>query len=407
MKPGRYYPAALLFVLMLAACSLRGQLTLKNITGKWRGEFLLGENLLVPFNFEIDSRGMVYLLNAEERFKTSTVIINNDSLFIPLDQFDNELAFYFQKNVLTGVLRKQDQHTVLLPATAEKGKTFRFRENKNAKAENVGGTYSIEFTFESGKKEKSVAVLKQNGKQLTGTFLKESGDSRYLQGMVEGNKFYLSSFIGSTPGYYTGEVHVDGTIEGEQIGSRVHHQFRGKRDSYAELPDPYKKMNSGERKKLAPFSFPDINGNMISLSDEKYKNKVVIIPVTGTWCPNCIDEAAFLSPWYEKNKDRGVEIMTIHYERQSDTGFSRKVMRRFRDRFNITYDQVFGGIANSDTVRRTLGLPEFRSYPTTLFIDKKGNVAKMHSGYSGPATGRFYDEFLKEFNDEVDRLLNE
>ena len=168
-----------------------------------------------------------------------------------------------------------------------------------------------------------------------------------------------------------------------------------------------KKMTMGERKKLAPFSFPDINGNMISLSDDKYKNKVVIIPVTGTWCPNCIDEAAFLSPWYEKNKDRGVEIMTIHYERQSDTGFSRKVMRRFRDRFNIRYDQVFGGIANSDTVRRTLGLPEFRSYPTTLFIDRKGNVAKMHSGYSGPATGRFYDEFLKEFNDEVDRLLSE
>ncbi len=166
-------------------------------------------------------------------------------------------------------------------------------------------------------------------------------------------------------------------------------------------------MNMGERKKLAPFSFPDINGNMISLSDDKYKNKVVIIPVTGTWCPNCIDEAAFLSPWYEKNKDRGVEIMTIHYERQSDTGFSRKVMRRFRDRFNIRYDQVFGGIANSDTVRRTLGLPEFKSYPTTLFIDRKGNVAKMHSGYSGPATGRFYDEFLKEFNDEVDRLLSE
>jgi peroxiredoxin len=407
MKPGRFYSATLLLILLMAGAALRSQVTLKNITGKWRGEFLLGENLVVPFNFEIDAKGMVYLINAEERFKTSPVIIQNDSLFIPLDQFDNELAFQFQKNVLTGVLRKQDRHTVLLPASAEKGKTFRFKENKNAKAEKLEGTYSIEFTFESGKKERSVAIFKQNGKQLTGTFLKESGDARYLQGIVEGNKFYLSSFIGSTPGYYTGEVHTDGTIEGEQIGSRVHHQFRGKRDSYAALPDPYRKLEVGERKKLAPFSFPDIAGNMVSLSDEKYRNKVVIIPVTGTWCPNCIDEAIFLSPWYEKNKHRGVEIMTIHYERQSDTGFSRKVMRRFRERFKIQYDQVFGGVANSDTVRRTLGLPEFKSYPTTLFIDKKGNVAKIHSGYSGPATGRFYEEFLKEFNDEVDRLLKE
>ena len=407
MKPVRIYSATLLFILLMANVALRSQVTLKNITGKWRGEFLLGENLQVPFNFEIDSKGMVYLLNAEECFKTSPVVIQHDSLFIPLDQFDNELAFHFQKNILTGVLRKQDHRTVLLPATAEKGKTFRFKENKNARAEKLEGTYSIEFTFESGKKERSVAVFKQNGNQLTGTFLKESGDSRYLQGIAEGNKFYLSSFIGSTPGYYTGEVHTDGTIEGEQIGSRVHHQFRGKRDRYAALPNPYEKLNVGERKKLAPFSFPDIAGNMVSLSDEKYRNKVVIIPVTGTWCPNCIDEAIFLSPWYEQNKHRGVEIMTIHYERQSDTAFSRKVMRRFRERFNIQYDQVFGGIAHSDTVRRTLGLPEFKSYPTTLFIDKKGNVAKIHSGYTGPAAGRFYDEFLKEFNDEVDRLLKE
>lgn len=407
MKIARRISAALSFLLFLAAGSLQSQQTLKDISGKWRGEFFLGENLVVPFNFEIDAKGVVYLLNAEERFKTSPVVIHGDSLIIPLDQFDNELAFVLQKNVMSGVLRKQDHRTVLLPATAEKGKTYRFKDHKNVKAERIEGSYSVEITFQSGKTERSVAVFKQNGKQLTGTFLKESGDSRYLQGIVEGNKFYLSSFIGSTPGYYTGEVNTDGTIEGEQIGTRIRNQFRGKRDSYAALPDPYKNLNAGERKKLRPFSFPDIDGKMISLSDSKYQNKVVIIPITGTWCPNCIDEAIFLSPWYMKNKDRGVEIITIHYERQTDTAFSRKVMRRFRERFDIQYDQVFGGLSNSDTVRKTLGLPEFKVYPTTLYIDKKGNIARVHSGYSGPATGKFYDEFLKEFNEEIDKLLKE
>ena len=130
MKPGIHYSATLLFIIILAAFTSRGQVALKNIAGKWRGEFFLGENLIVPFNFEIDSKGMVYLINAEERFKTSPVVINNDSVFITLDQFDNELAFNLQKNVLTGVLRKQDHHTVLLPVSAEKGKTFRFKETK-------------------------------------------------------------------------------------------------------------------------------------------------------------------------------------------------------------------------------------------------------------------------------------
>lgn len=402
MKQGIFTVAVLLLSIQL----LNAQNT-RNLTGKWRGEFTLRENLKVPFNFEIAANGMVYLLNANEKFETGILTIENDSLFIPLDQFDNELAFRILNNRLSGELRKQDHTGPPLAVTAEKNKTYRFVENKKLKSKDVAGTYALEFTFESGKTEKSVAVFQQDGKKLSGTFLKESGDARYLEGTTEGNKFYLSSFIGSSPGYYTGTINSDGSITGEQIGSRVRHAFKGKRDDDAMLPDPTKEFAPDEREKLRRFSFPDIEGNMVSLDDDKYKNKVLIIPITGTWCPNCIDEAAFLSSWYKKNRDRGVEIITIHYERQTDTAYSRKVMSRFRKRFDLQYDQIFGGLSNSDTVRKSLLLPGFRAFPTTLFIDKNGRIAKIHSGYSGPATGKFYDEFLKEFSEEVDKLLAE
>ena len=397
----------LLIIFLFISFWTKSQYHLQDITGKWRGEFNIRQNLPVPFNFEISENGAVYLLNADERFETGKIIIRKDSLFIPLDQFDNELAFKIFKNKLQGEMRKQDHTGAPLPVNAEKNITWRFSENKNLLSKDIGGSYDIEFTFESGKHEKSVAIFKQEGKKLTGTFLKESGDARYLEGMTEGDKFYLSSFIGSSPGYYTGTVNNDGTISGEQLGTRIRHTFKGRADEKAALPDPYKGSPSENRKELSSFSFPDINGNNVSLTDPKYRNKVLIIPVTGTWCPNCIDEAAFLSPWYKKNNNRGVEIITIHYERQTDTGFSRKVMRRFRNRFDIQYDQLFGGMSNSDTVRKTLNLPEFRAFPTTLFIDKKGRIAKIHSGYSGPATGKFYDDFIKDFNDEVDKLLLE
>jgi hypothetical protein len=55
-------------------------------------------------------------------------------------------------------------------------------------------------------------------------------------------------------------------------------------------------------------------------------------------------------------------------------------------------------------------LPEvenFSGYPTTLFIDKKGNVRKIHTGFTGPATGLFYEDFKKEFNVLIDSLLAE
>ncbi|MBL7699752.1 MAG: TlpA family protein disulfide reductase [Chitinophagaceae bacterium] len=403
MKQGIFTAALLLLLFNPPAGAQRVQ----DLTGKWRGEFTLRENLKVPFNFEIAAGGMVYLLNAAEKFETGIISFKNDSLFIPLDQFDNELALQVKGNKLSGVLRKQDHTGTPLLVTAEKNKTHRFAESKNIPPKEISGSYNLEFTFESGKKEKSVAIFKQDGKKLTGTFLKESGDARYLEGITEGNKFYLSSFIGSSPGYYTGTVNDDGTIKGEQVGSRIRHSFKGKRDDNAALPDATIELPDDAREKLRRFSFPDIEGNIVSPEDEKYKNKVVIIPITGTWCPNCIDEAAFLSPWYKENRGRGVEIITIHYERQTDTAYYRKVMSRFRKRFDIHYDQVFGGISNSDTVRKSLLLPGFRAFPTTLFIDRKGRISKIHSGYSGPATGKFYEEFIREFNEEVDKLLRE
>ena len=47
------------------------------------------------------------------------------------------------------------------------------------------------------------------------------------------------------------------------------------------------------------------------------------------------------------------------------------------------------------------------SYPTTIFIDKKGKVREIHTGFSGPGTGKYYDEFVTEFNQLMDKLISE
>ncbi len=373
------------------------------IFGLWRGEFTIRDGIKAPFTFEVQRDSTVILINGSERFETGKFRVVGDSLFVPLDQFDNELALKAQNNQLSGVLRSQNLTGTTIPLVATKGKAERFKA-KEAPAGNITGRYALMFQFESGKTEESVAVFTQDGNKLTGTFLKPSGDARFLEGIVEGNRFYLSSFIGSSPGYYQGTIADDSTITGFQAGSRVKHIFKGKKDANAKLASAITK-DGGD---VLTFSLPDMHGNIISLADEKFRNKVVILAITGTWCPNCIDEAAFLSPWYKENRDRGVEIVTIHFERQEDTAFARKVMSRFRKRFDITYDQVFAGLANANNVKEKIrGLDSFASYPTTIFIGKDGRVSKIHSGYSGPATGKFYDEFVKEFNNEVDRLLKQ
>ena len=132
----------------------------------------------------------------------------------------------------------------------------------------------------------------------------------------------------------------------------------------------------------------------------------MILTINGSWCPNCVDEATFIAPWYKENKKRGVEIIALHYERSTEPEYAKKVMTRFRERFGIEYDQVIAGTADKQVVSESLpALDSFLSFPTTIIIDKQGNVAQIHTGFNGPATGKFYDEFVKEFNTEIDTLL--
>ena len=160
--------------------------------------------------------------------------------------------------------------------------------------------------------------------------------------------------------------------------------------------------------KTLDFSLPDVNGRKISLTDEKFRNKVVILTITGTWCPNCVDEASFIAPWYKENRNRGVEVIGIHYERQLDSAYVKKALGRFRDKFDIQYDQVIAGKPDKQQVAESLpGLNNFLSFPTMIIINKKGEVAQIHAGYSGPATGKYYTDFVHAFNEEINGLLKQ
>lgn len=389
--------------------SFRYKSVSKNLLGKWRGVFHVKEGLDVPFQFEITGNGVdqkIYFINGEERFYGGKLSETDDSIYIPLDQFDNELRLKPTEKKLTGILRKQDGSGTPVSLEATKGNSPRFAATNVLTVANITGTYDIVLKNENGKDEKAVGLFQQDGNKLKATFLRITGDSRYLDGVITDNRFYLSTFIGSGPGYYTGTINKDGSISGSVVYARGEQLFTGKPNEEAALPDAYTLTYLKDGYPSLDFSFPDVNGKTVSLKDDKYKNKVVLVTITGSWCPNCIDEAAFLAPWYKKNKERGVEIISIHYERKTDSTYARKVISRFKERFGIEYDQVFGGLADKQHVAESLpALNTFLSFPTTIFIDRQGKVHKIHTGFSGPATGKYYDEFIKEFKAETDELL--
>jgi peroxiredoxin len=377
--------------------------------GDWRAVFQLRPGIEVPVNFDIrivEGGGKkAFFHNAEERFEGGRVEQTADSLFIFLDQFDNELAFRIDNTALEGVLKRQDGSGTALPVKVEAG-NVRFATSGAKAAGNFSGTYDVVFIAADGKEERTVGLFEQDGNKLRGTFLRVTGDSRYLEGVVEGNDFYLSGFIGSAPAYYKGSFTADGQLRGEIVGARGSQAFAGVRNEKAALPDAYTLTYLREGYTSFDFSFPDADGRPVSLHDKKFAGKVVIVTIGGTWCPNCVDETAFLAPWYAANRTRGIEVISIQYERQTDAAFVKKVLSRQRERYHIQYDQVFGGLADKQGVARSLpALNAFLAFPTTILVDRKGKVAQIHTGYSGPATGQYYEQSIKEFNKEVDALL--
>ena len=158
--------------------------------------------------------------------------------------------------------------------------------------------------------------------------------------------------------------------------------------------------------KLA-FSFPNPDGQTISLSDEKYKNKVKLVQILGTWCPNCADETQFLVNYFKENPSDDLEIIGLAYEKQRKPGKAAQAVNRMKERFDIPYEILIAGTNNKTEAAETLPmLNAVISYPTLIYIDKNDKVRKIHTGFSGPATST-YPEFVKEFNTFMKELLSE
>lgn len=384
--------------------------------GIWRGVFRISENE-VPFNFELKGKdpehAVFTLINGTRRDDFHIERLGKDSLFIKMNTYDAALVAKIESDgKISGEYRSlvPGLRGNSLPFTAEEGKSYRFVEPGKDIAPAADLTGKWEFKgFSKEAVPNKVAILKQTGNKLTGVIMQVTGDSRELEGTVQGNEFVLSGFTGPSPKIYKGHINEDGTISGEiSQGIYDNLKFTGVKDAKAELPDPYQLTHLKEGIKKLDFTFPDLNGKPVSLKDQKYKGKVVIVELVGTWCPNCTDQTVFLAPWFDKNKDRGVEAIAIGFEQKDDLEYGKYVLGKLRDKYKIKYDILFGGLADKRLVADKLpALNKFIAYPTTIIIDRKGEVREIYTGFTGKVTGKYYDEYAAKFNKVLNELIAE
>jgi len=278
----------------------------------------------------------------------------------------------------------------------------------------VYGTY-IRAGFEDDKIEgnwfvpyPAIGEFEQKGNDLTGTFRTETGDYRYLAGTVQNNKAYLSCFDGSHAFLFEAKIMEDESLLGS-FQSGAHYKtiwkaFRnneytlGSPDTLTYLKEGYDRFN---------FNLENINGQMVNLDEERFQNKVKIVQIMGTWCPNCRDETTFLVDYLKENKHEDLEVVAIGFERYREKEKSMNALKNYKENFGMNYELLLGGYFDKKEAAASLPmLNHILSYPTMIFIDRNNKVRRIHTGFSGPATST-YDTFVGDFKSFVNDLLNE
>jgi thiol-disulfide isomerase/thioredoxin len=369
----------------------------------------------LPFGLDLERAGSTwtgYLMNGPERLKLDEVAIEGSHLQIRMPGYENRLTADRHGDQLQGeiVVSKpggKDQH---LPFSAEFNQTYRFFPRPSADHADVSGRWKATFTDDDGKEEAAVGEFTQSNDVVTGTFLADGGDHRYLAGQVQGNQLYLSTFDGAHSFLYKAQVAPAGdALTGDfWYGLAAHRHFVAKRDAQATLADAYTVTSMKTTGQEFDFAFPDLDGKTVTSKDAKFRGKVVVVALAGSWCPNCHDEAAFLEPLYKEYRDRGLEVVALMFEHFGDFGRAKEATERFRQQYGVEYSTLIAGISDVDEAGKKLPmLQKFYGFPTTVIVDRKGQVRKIHTGFSGPATGEHYKQFVSELRSNLDQLLAE
>jgi len=378
--------------------------------GTWRA-VIQAQGQEIPFNFEVskkDGKQVINLINGKERLNLDEIVFFKDSVKIPLHIFDAQIVAKISEGRLDGEFTKNNaKNDYHLPFNATHNVKYRFTDKPQATNINIAGKWQAYFLKDNGDSTKAIGIFEQKGNEVTGTFLTPSGDYRYLEGIAEGNTFKLSAFDGEHLYLFKAEQQTDGTLKGEFFsGKSSLRKWVATKNPNASLPDAEKITFLKEGFEKVDFSFPDLNGNKVSTSDEKFKNKVIVIQLLGSWCPNCMDETAFISNYYKKNKRKDIAIIGLAFERSPEFVEAKKRVEKMVKRFDVQYDMLIAGTDNNAAASLPM-LNKVAAFPTTIFIDKKGKVRKIHTGFAGPGTGKYYEELTEEFKNFIDKLLRE
>jgi hypothetical protein len=294
--------------------------------GIWRA-IIYQQGKELPFNFEISKKKeniSLTIFNGEERILIEELIQKGDSLIVQMPFFDSGFRLRYSNGILSGNFYKYYAENYVLPMEAKHGESKRFRNNSTEPEIDINGNWEVTFEKKDGSGYPAVGKFFQNGNLVTGTFLTETGDYRFLEGNIVRDKLQLSCFDGNHLFLFEGNIVGNKIIEGEfWHGKDTYEKWEAEKNEAATLTSAYDLTYLKTGFDKLAFTFPDLDSNLISLDDPFFKNKAVLVQIFGSWCPNCIDESKFLTKWYDENRDMDIEIVALAYEAKANYQYAK------------------------------------------------------------------------------------
>lgn len=264
-------------------------------------------------------------------------------------------------------------------------------------------------TFVSGERRSPRVLLFEDGPAgLQGTVISNTGDYGTFGGQPEGDSVAMSHFDGSF--VYLLTAHLDGdTLRGIfHAGLSTQTPFTAVRSTGRPYLRPPTSLTQADTTAPFRFAFPDVNGTLLRNDDPRFRGKVVLVDIFGTWCPTCQEAAPELVQLWHEYHERGLEVVGIAYEVSGDTAVDAALLRRYQARHQVPFPLLLGGTNTVEATAATLPqLTGFTSYPTTIFLGRDGRVRRVHAGFYGASTGPMHQQQVASFRAYIEQLLEE
>ncbi len=368
---------------------------------------LTQEDKTIPFFLEIINENDLLkaaVWNGVERIVHDDIYLSGDSLFIESPYFNSTLYLKHDQNTLVGIWQDHSRTDYTIPVSGKYNLSERFRFNGPLTTD-VDGKWEVTFSPNTDHQYKAIGLFETDDHSMKGTFLTETGDYRFLDGGYGGNELKLSTFDGSHAFLFEAEQ-INDTLRGWfWSGKHWKEQFIAWRNDSATLADPYSLTTLTNPEKPIEIAFKNLEGKIVTLEDEQFKGKPVLLQIMGSWCPNCMDETAFLAAQQDWLSENGVEILALSFERLPYEE-AIQPLQKLKTNLDVNYPILYAGKASKkEALKAVPWLTEIISYPTLIYVLPNRTVYRIHTGFFGPGTDRYFEKQSSDMFNDIKTLI--